>query len=205
MTDPSLHEVWTGAYAHLAEDPHFAPVVDAVGPVRVPASDDPPFVYLARAIIYQQLAGAAARAIHGRFVQALRGEVTPEKVLRVREGTLRKAGLSAAKARAVRDLALKVRDGEVDVSDLALQPDEEVVRRLTCVWGVGVWTVEMFLMFRLHRADVWPAGDLGVRQGLARVLGLEVPPTQKEMPPLGEAYRPWRSAAAWYCWRALEL
>ncbi|MEQ9397772.1 MAG: hypothetical protein RJQ04_01265 [Longimicrobiales bacterium] len=197
--------LWRTGRKKLAADPVFGPLVAAVGPVRATVSDEPPFVYLARSIIYQQLAGAAAQTIHGRFVKALKGEVTPEKVLRVRETTLRKAGLSGAKARAVRDLATKIRSGEVEVHDLADLPDQEVIDRLTRVWGIGTWTVQMYLMFRLHRPDVWPEGDLGVRQGFAKIHGHDPAPTQKEMAPLGEPYRPWRSAAAWYCWRALEV
>lgn len=204
-TDPLETVVWPEATARLAEDPVFGPLVREVGPVTVTTTDEPPFVYLARAIIYQQLAGAAARTIHGRFVKALKGEVTPEKVLRVRESTLRKAGLSGAKTRAVRDLARTIRDGEVEVGDLPDQTNEEIVRRLTTVWGIGVWTVEMYLMFRLHRPDVWPVGDLGVRAGYARLHGLDDTPGAKDIGPLGETYRPWRSAAAWYCWRALEI
>lgn len=196
--------LWTGGGRKLRKDPDFGPWVAEVGPIRVPESTEEPFFYLARAIIYQQLAGAAARAIHGRFVEALKGEVTPTKALRVRETTIRKAGLSAAKTAAVRDLARKVRDGEVAVHDLEEQSDEEIVRRLTTVKGIGPWTAQMYLMFRLHRPDVWPVLDLGVRSGLTKILRLESAPGPKEMEPFGERYRPWRSAAAFYCWRALE-
>jgi DNA-3-methyladenine glycosylase II len=199
-----LVTLWTGGGRKLRKDPDFGPWVRHVGTIRVPASHDGPFFYLARAIIYQQLAGAAARTIHGRFVDALKGEVTPAKTLRVRESTLRKAGLSAAKARAVRDLATKVRSGEVVIDDLEEQTDDEIVRRLTLVKGIGPWTAQMYLMFRLHRPDVWPVLDLGVRSGFAKIHGLEDPPTAKELEPFGERYRPWRSAAAFYCWRALE-
>jgi len=196
--------LWTGGRRKLGKDPYFGPWVARVGPIRVPESRDEPFVYLARSIIYQQLAGAAARTIHGRFVEALKGEVTPAKVLRVRETTLRKAGLSAAKAGAVRDLAAKVRGGEVEVGDLEAQSNEEIVRRLTLVKGIGPWTAQMYLMFRLHRPDVWPVLDLGVRSGLTKILGLDTTLGPKDTEPLGEPYRPWRSAAAFYCWRALE-
>jgi len=196
--------LWAGGSRKLRKDPDFGPWVSLIGPIRIPTSTDEPFLYLARAIIYQQLAGAAARTIHGRFVKALKGDVTPAKVLRVRETTLRKAGLSAAKAAAVRDLALKVRDGEVDVSDLEDQSNEEIVRRLTLVKGIGPWTAQMYLMFRLHRPDVWPALDLGVRSGFKKILELDAAPGIKELEPLGDRYRPWRSAAAFYCWRALE-
>ncbi len=198
--------LWTGGRRMLLKDPAFGPYARTAGTIRWPemAAEDP-FFYLARAIVYQQLAGKAAQTIHGRFVEALKGDVSPVKVLRVRETTLRKAGLSRNKLAAIRDLAAKVRSGEVGLHDLHEQDDAEVERRLTLVKGIGPWTAHMFLMFRLGRPDVWPVGDLGVRQGLAKVLGLADVPTQKEMEPLGESYRPWRSAAAWYCWRALEV
>jgi DNA-3-methyladenine glycosylase II len=196
--------IWTGGRRKLGQDPVFGPWVRRIGAIRVPTFGEEPFFYLARAIVFQQLAGAAARTIHGRFVEALAGEVSPAKVLRTTEAKLRKAGLSAAKLAAVRDLASKVRSGEVDVSDLDEHSDEEVVRRLTTVRGIGPWTAHMYLMFRMRRPDVWPVGDLGVRAGFAKIHGLDEPLTQKELEPLGDAYSPWRSAAAWYCWRALE-
>jgi DNA-3-methyladenine glycosylase II len=199
-----LTAIWSGGRRALGNDPAFGPWVKHVGPVRVPVSTDEPFFYLARAIVYQQLAGAAARTIHRRFVEALGGEVTPAKVLRVRETTLRRAGLSGSKLAAIRDLATKVRSGEVDLSNLQDQSDEEVTRRLTLVRGIGPWTAHMHLMFRMHRPDVWPVGDLGVRAGFAKIHVLAAHPTQKELEPLGDRYRPWRSAAAYYCWRALE-
>jgi DNA-3-methyladenine glycosylase II len=200
-----LTTVWTGGRRKLGKDPVFGPWVKAIGTVRVPVGQGDPFPYLARAICYQQLAGKAAATIHGRFCTALKGDVTPAKVLRVRETTLRKAGLSRAKLGAIRDLATKIRSGEVEVHDLGDQPDEEVIRRLVLVKGIGEWTAQMYLMFRLHRPDVWPTGDLGVRAGYAKVHGLAEYPTQKEIGPLGEPYAPWRSAAAWYCYRVLEI
>ncbi|MGD8601686.1 MAG: DNA-3-methyladenine glycosylase 2 family protein [Gemmatimonadota bacterium] len=199
-----LLTLWTGGRRKLREDTEFGPWVSHIGPIKVPRSHEEPFFYLARAIVFQQLAGAAARTIHGRFVEALKGDVTPAKVLRVRESTLRKAGLSAAKTAAVRDLASKVRSGEVVVDDLEDQSNDEIVRRLTLVKGIGPWTAQMFLMFRLHRPDVWPVLDLGVRSGFAKIHGLDDTPAPKDLEPLGEGYRPWRSAAAFYCWRALE-
>ena len=199
-----LDTIWTGGRRKLAKDPVFAPWVKQIGSIRVPVATEGPFYHLARAIVYQQLAGAAAKTIHGRFVAALGDDVTPAKVLRVREPTLRKAGLSAAKLAAIRDLAGKVKSGEVALHDLHEQSDEEVLRRLVLVKGIGPWTAQMYLMFRLHRPDVWPVGDLGVRAGFAKIQGLKAAPIQKELEPLGEPYRPWRSAAAFYCWRALE-
>ncbi len=193
------------AAAALAEDPAFGPWVERIGSVRIPRLDDPPFAYLVRAICHQQLAGAAARTIHGRFVDVLNGAVNPEAVLAASEEEARGAGLSAAKLAAVRDLAERAASGDVRLDDLDRQPDEEVVRRLTRVRGIGEWTAQMFLLFRLRRADVWPAGDLGVRQGYALIHGLDEPPAARELEILGRRLRPWRSAAAWYCYRALEL
>lgn len=204
MSEPKVDTIWTGGRRKLLKDPTFGPWAREVGPVRVPISEEPPFFYLARAICYQQLAGKAARTIHGRFIEALGGEVTPAKVLRAPEQKLRGAGLSRNKLAAIRDLATKLRSREVVVDDLEEQPDVEVVRRLTLVKGIGTWTAHMYLMFRLHRPDVWPVGDLGVRAGFAKIHGMAEAPSAKELEPLGEPLRPWRSAAAWYCWRVLD-
>jgi DNA-3-methyladenine glycosylase II len=200
-----LVTIWTGGRRRLGKDPAFGPWVERWGTIRLPVATEPPFYYLVRAIVHQQLAGAAARTIHGRFIAALGNDVSPEKVLRVKGSTLRKAGLSSAKLAAIRDLASKVRSGEVEVHDLHEQSDDEVVSRLVKVRGIGPWTAQMYLMFRLHRPDVWPVLDYGVRAGFAKIHGLAEPPGSKQLGPLGEAYRPWRSAAAFYCWRALEL
>ena len=196
--------VWQEGRRRLEDDAVFGPWVREIGPVEVPADDVAPFAYLTRAVCFQQLAGAAARTIHGRVVEAVGGTVDPASVLRAPEEDLRAAGLSRSKLKAIRDLASKIRSGTVVVDDLDEQPDEEVVRRLTTVWGIGEWTAQMYLMFRLHRPDVWPVADLGVRQGYARARGLDDPPSAKELAPMGEAYRPWRSAVAYYCWRILE-
>jgi DNA-3-methyladenine glycosylase II len=151
--------------------------IERIGPVRIPRRDDPPFAYLARAICYQQLAGAAASTIHGRFVAALGDDVRPDTVLQAEESDLRAAGLSAAKLRAIRDLAAKASSGEVPLDDLESCADQEIVERLTLVRGIGEWTAQMFLLFRLRRPDVWPTGDLGVRAGYARMHGLPETPT----------------------------
>ena len=190
------------AHVAMAADPAFAPWVARIGPPRLPRVTEPAFDYLVRAIVYQQLAAAAASTIHARFVKALRGRVTPGAILKAREEHLRAAGLSKGKLAAVRDLAAKARG--LDLDELPWLADEEVQRRLTSVRGIGPWTAHMFLMFALRRPDVWPVGDLGVRAGWARIHGLDEALREKEMIPLGDAHRPWRSAAAWYCWRALE-
>jgi len=196
--------VWKQATERLREDPSFGPLIERVGPVRLRARRGTPFESLAASICYQQLAGKAARTIHGRFVDALGGEVTPKRVLATPEERLRAAGLSAAKLAAIRDLAQKSTSGEVSLDGLDEQSDEEVIASLTRVRGVGVWTAQMYLLFELERPDVWPIGDLGVRAGLGRTLGFATAPNPRETELIGFGYRPWRSALAWYCWRALE-
>jgi DNA-3-methyladenine glycosylase II len=164
------------------------------------------FAELARAIVYQQLAGRAAAAIHGRFVALFPGpEPTPEGVLALDDETLRGAGLSRAKAASIRDLAEKVVAGTVELDRVSRLSDDEIVAELTLVRGIGRWTAEMFLIFQLGRLDVWPVDDLGVRNGYARLYGLAVAPKPRELDPLGEPFRPYRSVVAWYCWRATDV
>ena len=164
------------------------------------------FEALVRSITFQQLAGRAAAAIHGRLVALFDGtRMTPESVLAMPEVDIRSVGMSAAKTASIRDLAAKAIDGTVPLSGMSRLSDEEIVERLSAVRGIGRWTAEMFLMFQMARPDVWPVGDLGVRAGYALMHGLEVPPTPKELEPLGDPYRPYRSVAAWYCWQAVHL
>lgn len=187
-------------------DPVVARLVVDAGLPRFPPPDPSHFASLVRSVTHQQLAGAAARAIHGRLVAALAGDVTPEKLLAVPTASLRAAGLSAGKVASVRDLAARVLDGTVtlDARGLGRQDDEEVVARLTVVRGIGRWSAQMFLIFQLRRPDVWPTGDLGVRRGFALAWG--VPDvTAAALEPLGEPFRPFRTVAAWYCWRAVQV
>jgi DNA-3-methyladenine glycosylase II len=189
-----------------SRDPVLADLIAAGGPIRIGRRTGSHFAGLVEAIVYQQLAGAAARAIHGRLVAALHDDVVPEPLLALSDETLRAVGLSANKVRSLRDLATKVLDGTVVLSPrrLSRQSDEEVIARLSTVRGIGPWTAQMFLIFRLRRLDVWPVGDFGVRQGYG--LAWKIPmPTERELEPLGEPYRPYRTVVAWYCWRAVEL
>ena len=162
------------------------------------------FEALAESILYQQLAGAAAAAIHRRFVDALGGAVTPESVLATSEAALRGAGLSGSKEAAIRGLALAVDVGSLPLERIARLPDDEVVALLSAQRGIGPWTAEMFLLFRLGRLDVWPVTDYGVRKGYAKAYGLPDLPTPAVLRALGEPFRPYRSVAAWYMWRACE-
>jgi DNA-3-methyladenine glycosylase II len=191
----------------LAErDPIIARLLAQTGPPRLSRPLESHFATLVRAIVYQQLAGAAAAAIHGRLIAALGGDVHPEPLLALSDETLRTVGLSKAKVASLRDLATKLLDGTVVLSPrgLARQSDQEIIARLSTVRGIGTWTAEMFLLFQLRRLDVWPVGDLGVRRGYG--LAWQIPtPTARDLEPLGDPYRPYRSVLAWYCWRAAEL
>jgi DNA-3-methyladenine glycosylase II len=181
-------------------------IIDEAGPPDIrrgrPRYDH--FAEIARAVCYQQLAGPAARAIHGRFQALFADGPTPEGVLALPVSALRGAGLSGTKAATIRDLATRVVAGEVELDRVARLSDDKIIGELTLVRGIGRWTAEMFLIFQLGRLDVWPVDDFGVRKGYGRLHKLEPAPTARELEPLGERYRPYRSVAAWYCWRAAD-
>ncbi len=166
-----------------------------------------PFEALARNIIYQQLHGKAAAAIHQRVLALFgRNKLAPSDIQQAADESLLGAGLSRAKLAALRDLAAKTLDGTVPtLARLRRMEDEEIIERLTHVRGIGRWTVEMLLIFRLGRADVLPAGDFAVRKGFSLVYGLKELPKPKELIQYGERWRPFRSVASWYLWRATEL
>ena len=166
-----------------------------------------PFDALAESIAYQQLSGKAAATIFGR-VRALypkRKWLDPEKLLATPDEKLRAAGLSRAKTAALKDLAAKTIDGTVPAGRALIRmSDDEIITRLTAVRGIGRWTVEMLLLFDLGRPDVWPVDDYGVRKGFAKTFGRRKLPTPKQLMKFGEKWRPYRSVAAWYFWRALD-
>lgn len=188
-----------------ANDPDLGRFIQTAGPFEPRPGQGDYFGSLARAILYQQLAGKAAAAIHGRFVEAVGGSVTPAAVLGTSPEALRGAGLSGAKAAAVTDLATKASDGTVPLDELTELDDEDIISRLSTVRGIGRWTAEMFLLFELRRPDVWPVDDYGVRNGWTLVHKLPAPISPKELRLAGEPLRPYRSVAAWYCWRAVNL
>jgi DNA-3-methyladenine glycosylase II len=195
------------ATAHLAaQDSVLAALIDRHGPppVRRPVRSDRRFESLAEIIVYQQLAGRAAATIHGRFVGALGGTVTPETVLASPDELLASCGLSRAKASSIRDLADQVADGRIALERIGRLSDEDVVDHLTQVRGIGPWTAQMFLLGTLGRLDVWPTGDYGVRAGFGRAWGHDATPSAQELTALGEPFRPYRSLVAWYCWRVVD-
>ena len=172
-----------------------------------PATSVRPFDALAESIAYQQLNGKAAASIWKR-VRALypqRKWLEPEQLLATPDETLRAAGLSRAKVAAIKDLAAKTIDGTVPSGRALLRmSDDEIIARLTQVRGIGRWTVEMLLLFDLGRPDVWPVDDYGVRKGFAKTFRRRKLPTPKQLLRIGEKWRPYRSVAAWYFWRALD-
>jgi 3-methyladenine DNA glycosylase/8-oxoguanine DNA glycosylase len=186
-------------------DPVVAHLVALAGPVKYrPRSPDGHFGALVEAIVYQQLAAPAARAIHGRVRASVGDTLTPETLAAVPDDALRAAGLSGAKLASLRDLSAKVLDGTVDVNGASRRSDDDLVAALSTVRGIGRWTAEMYLLFELRRLDVWPVDDLGVRKGYGILFGLSPAPTARELQPLGDELRPYRSVAAWYCWRAAD-
>jgi methylated-DNA-[protein]-cysteine S-methyltransferase len=199
------------ALAHVrAVDPNLARVIDAVGPFRMERKATlSVFGALAEAIVYQQLNGKAAATIYGRlcalFPRAGSGP-TPRHIVGASDAELRSAGLSRAKLLALRDLAERTRARELPtLGDAEAMGDDEIVERLTTVRGVGRWTAEMFLMFRLGRPDVLPVGDFGIRKGFQIAFKKREMPTPDAVSKRGERWRPYRTLASWYLWRATEL
>ena len=172
----------------------------------VPRVEGSHFDHLTRNIVYQQLSGAAAGTIHGRFVERVgQGKSpTPAQLLTHDEPTLRACGLSTAKVAAIRDLALHVSDNRLPMDQLDTMDDQDVIDSLVQVRGIGVWTAQMFLMFRLGRPDVLPVLDLGVRKGAQKIYRMRQLPEAMRLEKTAKAWRPWRSVASWYCWRVLD-
>ncbi|MEY2483159.1 MAG: DNA-3-methyladenine glycosylase [Verrucomicrobiota bacterium] len=197
------------AIKHIARsDPRFAALIARARPFDVVANKlVRPFDALAESIAYQQLSGKAAATIFGR-VRALyprRKWLDPALILKTPDETLRACGLSRSKTAALKDLAAKTLDGTVpSARALSRMTDEQIIERLTAVRGIGRWTVEMLLLFELGRLDVWPVADYGVLKGFAKTFGRRKLPTPKQFSKIGEKWRPYRSVAAWYFWRALD-
>lgn len=165
------------------------------------------FAALSESILYQQLSGKAAAAIHRR-VLALYPDpphLTAQAILETPDELLRTAGVSRSKVLYLKDLAQKVLDGLPSLEELELLEDEAIVQILTQVKGIGRWTVQMLLIFRMHRWDVLPVDDLGIRAGIRKVYGLAELPDKKTVEQLGQAWKPYRTIASWYLWRSLEL
>ncbi len=192
---------------HDADD-RLAVAIERVGPCTMRVnSDGTHFDHLARAIVYQQLSGSAAGTIHGRFIERCGegGSPTPERVLSHDETVLRGCGLSTAKTAAIRDLARHVVDRRLPLDIVETLDDEAIIEALVQVRGIGPWTAQMFLMFRLGRPDVLPVLDLGVRKGAQRIYHMRALPEIDRLEKVAKKWRPWSSIASWYCWRVLDL
>jgi len=176
-------------------------------PCELGAGDSPyrnHFETLMKAVVSQQISTKAADSITNKLKLLIDDDFSPMKVLALSHEDLRGAGLSGAKARTATELSEAIISGRIPVEEFERMPDHEITAALTQVWGIGRWTVEMFLMFSLARLDVWPSGDLGVRRGWSLIKG-EPMLEAKALDPLGDPFRPYRSVVAWYCWRATEL
>jgi len=195
------------ALAHLrGADPVLGTIIERVGACRLePRREGTHYEARVRSIVFQQLSGKAARTIHDRF-RALypRNRPRPELVLETDDATLRGAGLSRQKIGYLRDLSARVADGSLPLAHLGRLPDDAIIEHLVQVKGIGRWTVQMFLMFRLGRPDVLPELDLGVQNAIQRAYKLRKRPTPKDVLRIGEPWRPYASVASWYLWRSLE-
>lgn len=184
-------------------DPIMKNLIEMVGPCQLQPTTSY-FQALARSIIAQQISTKAARSITARVEEILgTGGWTAEAVLRTSTELLRSAGLSSAKERSLRDLALHVQEGKVTFADIQTCPDEQVIERLIPVRGIGRWTAEMFLIFSLGRPDILPVADLGLRAGVQRHYGLSELPNKETLTALAEPWRPYRSVATWYIWKSV--
>ena len=193
------------AVNHLKKsDPVLRAIIEQVGPCRMEFSV-PEFSSLAEAIVYQQLNGKAAVTIFKRFIELAGSPLTPEGILKLSEEQLRSVGLSRQKSSYLKDLAAKTASGELNFAQLAELSDEEVIKHLTQVKGIGVWTAHMFLMFSLRRPDVFPTGDYGVQMAIRKHYKKRKLPKPKDMEKIARVWAPYRSVACWYMWRSLDI
>lgn len=195
--------MWDDAEEFLSKDRYIGPLIKKYGHCQIrPRQKSKYFSGLVREIISQQLSGASASAIRGRFEKKLKNRVTPENILKLSEQDLRNCGMAWSKARYIKDLAQKVKVGLVEIDRLDGSSDEKVVKELVKVKGIGSWTAEMFLMFSLGRPDVFPVDDLGIRKGTGNLVGRKM--GRERMLKFAQRWKPYRTVASWYTWRSLE-
>ena len=202
--EETAREIAKGTRLVARRDPAMARLIQRAGPMDLRDASPDGFAALVRSIMYQQLAGAAASAILGRFLKLFAEGLDPAAVLALPPGSMRAAGVSGSKEAAITDLARKVADGTVPLGDVDSLTDDELKARLVQVRGIGPWTAEMFLIFQLRRLDVWPVDDYGVRKGWTITHRKREMITPRALQAEGEKFRPYRTIAAWYCWRAVE-
>jgi DNA-3-methyladenine glycosylase II len=193
------------AVNHLKKsDPVMRAIIERVGPCRMEFSPAE-FCSLAEAIVYQQLNGKAAVTIFKRFATLAGEPITPEGILKLTDAQLRSVGLSKQKSAYLKDLAAKTASGALNFSGLPQLSDEEVIKHLTQIKGIGVWTAHMFLMFSLRRPNVLPTGDYGVQVAVKKHYKKRKLPKPKDMEKIARAWEPYRSVACWYMWRSLDI
>lgn len=189
-----------------ARDSRLAKVIDAHPLCTIGRNPNPVshFEALVESVISQQLAVKAADTIYARVKKLVGGRMVPAKVAAISEAAMREAGVSGAKYKTIQGLADAALTKKIKVNQLhTIEDDQEIFRQLTGLWGIGPWTVDMFMMFQLGRLDIWPTGDLGVRRGYEKIYKLADEITPVALEKKGEKFRPYRSVVAWYCWRAL--
>jgi DNA-3-methyladenine glycosylase II len=189
-----------------ATDKRFAKVINESPLCTIGSSVSPEtnFQSLVSSVISQQLAVKAAETINGRLNDLVKGQVSPVRIAKLSETALREIGVSGAKTKTIQGLAQASLTGSVPIENLHELSDDEVFTGLTSLWGIGPWTVDMFMMFQLNRLDIWPTGDLGVRRGWESIHKLDDQIEPKALDIKGEKFRPYRSVVAWYCWRHLD-
>jgi len=189
-----------------ASDKRFAKVISESPLCTIGSSQslESNFQSLVSSVVSQQLATKAAETIHSRLQVLAKGEINPKRIDKLSDTALLEIGVSGAKAKTIHGLAQAALTGEVPIENLHELPDEIVFESLTSLWGIGPWTVDMFMMFQLHRLDIWPTGDLGVRRGWESIYKLAEQIEPKALEVKGEKFRPYRSVVAWYCWRHLD-
>ena len=195
--------MWKKAEAYLSKDKEIGPLIKKHGPCKVKKrAKKYYFEDLVASIVGQQLSGKAATTIYGRVEKELGGEIAPEKILRKRDETLRKCGLSYAKVSYIKDLSRQVKNNKLHIGTLDEYTDEKIIEELITIKGIGKWTAEMFLMFTLARPDVFPVDDLGIRNGFSKLTKKDLKP--QEMAKYAERWKPYRTTASWYIWRLVD-
>lgn len=192
-----------------AADAKFAPIIEnhplcTIGQIKSSGSSVSHFESLVESVVSQQLAVRAAETIHRRLLDLAKGKITPKSINKLDPKQMRAVGLSGAKSKTIQGMSAAALNREVPFDQLHLLDDQLVFEKLTGLWGIGPWTVDMFMMFQLGRLDIWPTGDLGVRRGWEKIHKLRAEIDPKKLELRGEKFRPHRSVVAWYCWRALE-
>lgn len=193
------------AILHLKKsDPVLREIIERIGPCRMEYGP-PEFHSLAEAIVYQQLNGRAALTIFNRFAELAGNPLTPAGIMKLTDQQMRSVGLSKQKSSYLRDMAERAIKGELDFSKLHAMADEDVIKHLTQVKGVGIWTAQMFLMFTLKRPNVLPTGDFGVQMAIKKLYNKRKMPKPLHMEKIARAWEPYRSIACWYLWRSIDV